>query len=241
MFKLQNNIPEVYTHESRDFQLLCRLYDVVNNGVRFDISTILNILDASKCQDSILDLLALRKGFEPTQTFDTDSYRILLNGFPYICKYKGSKLGILKAIALVLRLDNLLEDAQVTISSGDSNIIIETKYPIKNKVILKELLTYVLPIGMTYSLKILSKTSKTQASSIKSVDTVSLRKYYSTWKNSEIPNSQSDLSSIYNNSILSSEIIDSKILTNTNKIDDNIVNSYYIDGNKLVEGEIDGN
>ena len=42
MLRLENNTPSIYCQKSRDFQLFCRLYDVVNNGVKFDIDSIIN-------------------------------------------------------------------------------------------------------------------------------------------------------------------------------------------------------
>lgn len=49
--RLQNNVPEVYVKESRDFQLLCRLYDCILNGVKFDIDSMLNITDSKSCSN----------------------------------------------------------------------------------------------------------------------------------------------------------------------------------------------
>lgn len=39
---MQEMVPEVYCRESRDFQILCRAYDSVLSGVKFDVDTIKN-------------------------------------------------------------------------------------------------------------------------------------------------------------------------------------------------------
>lgn len=154
MFRLQDNVPDNYIKESRDFQLLCRLYDVVNNGVRYDIKSMADLLDANTCQDAVLDLLATRKGFFTNKTFNTKLYRALLDGFPYIQKYKGSKLGVEMAVSLILRLDGLLDSAEISIDSESNNVTITTNYEVINKLALDELMRYILPIGMTYTLSV---------------------------------------------------------------------------------------
>ena len=40
LFRTQDNVPEIYVNESRDFQLLCRLKDVMINGVKYAIDSI---------------------------------------------------------------------------------------------------------------------------------------------------------------------------------------------------------
>ena len=47
MFRLQNNVPEVYVDKSRDFQLFCRLYDSCFGGVKFSIDSMSRLTNAS--------------------------------------------------------------------------------------------------------------------------------------------------------------------------------------------------
>ena len=60
IFRLQSNVPEIYINESRDFQLLCRLYDCVLGGVKLDIDTLENIIDTRSCNSILLQLLELK-------------------------------------------------------------------------------------------------------------------------------------------------------------------------------------
>ena len=39
MFRVENNVPDVYVQESRDFQLFCKLYDLAFQGSRFQSFT----------------------------------------------------------------------------------------------------------------------------------------------------------------------------------------------------------
>ena len=54
MFRFQDNIPDVYINESRDFQILSRLSDILFSGLKYDIDSMVNILDASLVKDRVL-------------------------------------------------------------------------------------------------------------------------------------------------------------------------------------------
>ena len=50
VIRVQEMTPQVYTEDSRDFQLLSRLYDSVFNGVKFDTDSILSLIDTKSCR-----------------------------------------------------------------------------------------------------------------------------------------------------------------------------------------------
>lgn len=54
MFRIQDNVPEVYINESRDFQLISRLYDILFSGTKYDIDSMVNVLDATLIKDSMI-------------------------------------------------------------------------------------------------------------------------------------------------------------------------------------------
>ena len=100
MFRLQNNTPTIYVENSRDFQLLCRLFDYMINGIKYDINSILNILNPMKINDRMLNLLCTKLGFFPKNQYDSRTLRYILSTFPYIIKNKGTK----KILSLFLLL-----------------------------------------------------------------------------------------------------------------------------------------
>ena len=153
MFRLQNNTPPIYTEGSRDFQLFCRLYDCVNNAVRFDINTITNILDPLKANDRILELMCTKIGFFTKYDFDADVLRAILSTFPYIIKYKGSIKGIELAVSTILKLEGNNLPPKILIDNTEHIINIYISTSIFNTNALDELLDYVIPIGYTYSVQ----------------------------------------------------------------------------------------
>lgn len=153
MLRLQNNTPPVYTEESRDFQLFCRLYDCIINGVKYDINTIPDMFDAHKVNNQLLSLMSLRQGFFTKKNLNTDVLRTILSVFPYVLKYKGSKKGIELCVNAILKLEGIYEVPRIDIDEYNLVVTIYTESIITNTVALDELLKYVLPVGYIYNIE----------------------------------------------------------------------------------------
>lgn len=163
MFTLQNNVPPVYMEESRDFQLLLRLIDSTNQAVKFDIDSMLNIIDPMKIKSEFLNLYATKMGFFPRRTINEDTLRYILSAFPYLIKNKGNEAGIRGAVATILKAEKqpkAVEEVDVVINNNIESedlspytvyiyIPVELDY---NKIALEELLKYIIPTG--YALRI---------------------------------------------------------------------------------------
>ena len=104
-------------------------------------------------------------GFFPTIEIDSNVLKYIIASFPYIIKNKGSEIGIKLAVNSILKSQQgynsgkgVYVDIQTkssdtddpTISDDSYVAIIMTPTEIENKQALKEVMKYVLPIGMTY-------------------------------------------------------------------------------------------
>lgn len=158
MFRMQNNVPSVYVDESRDFQLFCRLFDYTFNGIKYDINSIININNPTKVNDRLLELYKTKLGFFTKEQFDNNTLRAILQTFPYILKYKGTKRGIELAVTAILKLEENTDIPVIDIMNIDPNgnpvynITIYTSSTIKNKLALREVLKYIIPVGYTLSI-----------------------------------------------------------------------------------------
>ena len=166
MFRLQDNVPQVYVNESRDFQLFCRLYDFVNNSVLFDVKTMINILDPYLINDKMLSLLAKKVGFFTPLNIDTKLLRYIISAFPYILKYKGSKKGIELAVSTILKVEGTDNDYIVLVDNEDYTINIYTSLRLFNRKALIEVLKYIMPIGYTFNIQEYDKYKATTQLSI---------------------------------------------------------------------------
>ena len=84
MFLVENNVPDVYVQESRDFQLFSRLYDLVFQSSRFSIDSIPYASDTMHCNDALLPLIATKVGFFTDVNLTNYSHRKVLSAFYYI-------------------------------------------------------------------------------------------------------------------------------------------------------------
>ena len=155
MFRVQRNVPEVYVNESRDFQLLSRLYDCWQGSVNYNVLSMVNALEPTTALDRVLELLATRVGFFPRVHLDANILRYIIASFPYILKNKGTSTGIREAVYAIMKAEvdpKATEEVVITIDTPDRNVTIATQNDIYNKIALREVMRYVLPFGYTYSL-----------------------------------------------------------------------------------------
>lgn len=104
MIRYQEMVPDYYIEASRDFQVLCRLYDFALNGLKFNIDSMQNVTDTRNVKDTILPLLGDKLGIYDKEAF---SNRQMLEALPIALKYKGS----LKSVKILLNafLDSMDE------------------------------------------------------------------------------------------------------------------------------------
>lgn len=156
MFRLQDNVPDIYVTESRDFQLFCKLVDFIVNSTKYNIDSIVDLLDTTKINDNMLSLLATKLGFFPKYEYDSRRLRYMLAAFPYMMKYKGTKKGIEIATTAILKSESNTESPIINIVNKDDsgNLVYKIEIytiikKIENKLALRELLSYVVPTGYT--------------------------------------------------------------------------------------------
>ena len=166
IFRLQDNVPDVYVRKSRDFQLLCNLFDILNGAIKFDIDSMTDILDVRSCNDSLLPYLQTKLGFFTNKLLSSSEIRTVLSSFKEIVKNKGSSIGIREAIEVYLKVINASKNSRVLvinkeyqgteyddISRLSNTYVVEVALEgqLVDVSLLDEILKYVLPAG--YKLK----------------------------------------------------------------------------------------
>ena len=152
-FRLQNNVPDIYVSESRDFQLLLRLYDSVIGGLRFDIDGMHSLTDTMHIKNTLLPLLATKIGFFSNLDIDDKSLRYILTAMPYFLKYKGSLYGVKQVINLYLKIININASVLISYSKDAIGNILDHSIQLGSDVtftdlpLLQLLLSLILPVG----------------------------------------------------------------------------------------------
>lgn len=153
--KIKNNVPDTYVKRSRDFQLLCDVFDVVNMGVKFDIDTLPSLSDTSRCRDSVLTYLQHKLGLYMDISVSDNVLRDILKCFPYIIRKKGSREGVSQAICLFLYATHCNGEYAVDVYNTEDDTNMTGNYIVEVSVeevlphvdLLRNILRYVIPFG----------------------------------------------------------------------------------------------
>lgn len=163
MIRFQEWVNDYYVEKSRDFQVLCRLYDFTLNAVKYNIDSMHTITDTRMAKDTILPLIGDKFGI-----YDKESYsnRYLLEALPIALKYKGSLKAVNILINAFLDSEEIFDYVTAFISKDEDSakeiseilnrdvkpytiIIFISDYPnMTNLHILNEYLKMVIPSGM---------------------------------------------------------------------------------------------
>lgn len=155
MFRVEQNVPEVYVEQSRDFQLYSRLYDLVFQSARFSIDSMEQVSDTMRCNDKLLPLIATKVGFFTDLNLTNYADRQVLSAFPYIIKYKGSLMGI----QLVANLFERIMNVKSSVEQKDRNkVVIKFEDYSPNVKLLYALLDYIRPTGLVIDYEVVTKT-----------------------------------------------------------------------------------
>lgn len=165
MFDLRNNVPPVYVNESRDFQLMCVLFNLVQNSTKFEIDSMLNILDIDDCSDALLPFLQSKLGFivPKNSTYTSDEIRSVLKGFIDVVRHKGSRVGIKKAVDTYLNSQHIPTTSSIDVVHDVINSEFKLQVYIERSVsstkLLDDLLRYVIPTGYTVTYEFVKSTA----------------------------------------------------------------------------------
>ena len=150
LIKFQDLTPEVYYKRSRDFQYIGRLFDLVLNNAKMNTDIISSLPLNPDMDPRLLDLLALTLGFKSKHEYNTKQLAALCSIFPFVLRNKGSKLAIEMACNALLNAEGITKEASIEVSNQTVSIFLPSELSDLN--LLKDLLNYILPAGMSCSL-----------------------------------------------------------------------------------------
>lgn len=150
LIKFQDLTPEVYYKRSRDFQYIGRLFDLVLNNAKMNTDIISSLPLNPDMDPRLLDLLALTLGFKSKHEYNTKQLAALCSIFPFVLRNKGSKLAIETACNALLNAEGITKEASVEVSNQMVSIFLPSGLSDLN--LLKDLLNYILPAGMSCSI-----------------------------------------------------------------------------------------
>lgn len=151
MIKLQNLTPEVYYKESRDFQLLGHLFDLVLNAVKTDTDLLYNLPLSTNSDEKLLELLALTLGFKPKHQYNAKNLKAVCSVFSEILRNKGSIKAIKIACEALFSAMDISQKLDYDFTKGKDNteLNLYIAQEFGDITLLNDLLSYILPAGIS--------------------------------------------------------------------------------------------
>ena len=184
MINVQKYTPEVYYNNSRDFQAIGRICEVLYNYILMNADNMLGLPISDNTNPVLLDLALLTIGFDRHHNYTNVDLVKLAEIFKYVMRIKGTKKAIEEVIFLLLRSQNIEEEAFVldihslTGTLRDRDWSPDIQHPndmfsidlyvsnkLKDVVLIEDMFDYILPAGFIYHIY-LSSTFKREATTI---------------------------------------------------------------------------
>lgn len=148
MIKLENLTPEVYYKQSRDFQFIGRLYDLVLNSVKTNSDLLQGLPISNNSNNEFLDLMAMTLGFKAKHNYNINQLRAICASLPKIMKNKGNVRAVILACQALLNSEGITHALDYEISKDNLNLNLFIPQDLTDINLLVDLLDYILPAGM---------------------------------------------------------------------------------------------
>ena len=147
IFRLDDNVPRIYVNESRDFQMLCRLFTYALNSPKYEAETLHYLNSGMLTNDRLLTNLCEKTGFMDGESIKGEYLRYITENFGRLVRDKGAATGICNAVYLYLLMYNLSTACYVQIDRKTYTIHIGIKSAVKDIQVLYTILKYIVPTG----------------------------------------------------------------------------------------------
>ena len=146
MIKLQELTPSVYYEQSRDFQFIGRLYDIVLNYVKTNADNLYTLPIGKNMDEKLLNLLAFTLGFQSKHHYNSKQLLAICSVLPLILKHKGSLNAILIAVNSILYAEGI--NQALDYEFKDNNLVLYLSPELSDLTLLKDIMVYILPAGI---------------------------------------------------------------------------------------------
>ena len=149
MIKLQDYTPEVYYRESRDFQFIGRLYDLVLNYVKTNADLIYSLPLSDNSDNQFIDLMAMTLGFHAKHKYTSQQLKAICFVLSEIIRNKGTIKALTIACDAIFHAEGIQGQVDYGLTNNNTNIIIYLPQELSDTTLLNDLFEYILPAGMS--------------------------------------------------------------------------------------------
>lgn len=177
MIKTQNLTPEIYYRNSRDFQLFGRLYDIIFNYAKTNVDLMENFPISQYTDSRLIELLSRTLGFQNVQSYRNDDLNAICNVFIKLMRQKGSKEAIYTLVKTILNAEGITKSFDISITGNNININMPDVISNPEIKLLEDVLDYIVPIGMLYTVQTVNVLNDNPPLEIKVSQAVDLRTF----------------------------------------------------------------
>lgn len=151
MIDIVKQTPFEYSSQSRDYQVIARLYTALFNYVKMHIDN-MSIWDTN-IDNKLTGLRSKTLNFEPDHTWDLDDLEAVTTCFKYLMRNKGTVAALEYCVDILMRIENIVGESEVeTVSMSNYNVTIRVPDDLFTLGIIEDLVKYLLPSGLTYTI-----------------------------------------------------------------------------------------
>lgn len=156
--EFQTLTPSVYYAQSRDFQYIGRLFDIVLNSVKMNADMLYNLPFSDNADAKLTDLMALTLGLKLKHKYPAKQLTAICSCFSEILRNKGSMYAVELAVNALLNAEGLTQEYRCQVSDANDQLNIYVPYQLSDVTLLRDILDYILPAGMKCNIGILNFT-----------------------------------------------------------------------------------
>jgi hypothetical protein len=148
MIRLQDYTPDVYYNESRDFQFIGRLYDLLFNYAKTNADLLESLPLSDNSDDQFVELLAYTLGFKPKHKYTSKHLRAICSCLSEIYRNKGTIKAIRLACNAIFNAEGINEELTYELKENSTHLILYLPTKLYDTTLLNDLFDYILPAGL---------------------------------------------------------------------------------------------
>lgn len=169
--ELQSMTPSPYYTQSRDFQFIGRLFDIVLNSVKTNADMIYNLPLSANSDRKLIDLMALTLGFKLKHNYAAAQLVALCSTFSEILRNKGSVYAVELAANTLIHAEGLKTKFKYDLDVNNAKIIAYLPSGLSNLSLFRDILDYILPAGMRCDIVVANFTEQEATTEVGTIDT----------------------------------------------------------------------
>jgi len=151
MIDIIKQTPLEYSSQSRDYQVIARLYTALFNYVKTYIDN-MSVWDLN-IDNRLTSLRASTLNFEPDHAWDLDDLEAVTTCFKYLMRNKGTVKALEYCVDILMRIENIVgESIDQVVTMSNYNVTIRVPDDLFTLGIVEDLVKYLLPSGLSYTI-----------------------------------------------------------------------------------------